>query len=102
MASVHIPLFLDGKFTTPYRNQAHIDGSFLATLEDYHPEAGSSEGGGNVLVLDWQQDPFLKDRKLGDFVKALSPDGIWNLLEQGRSYAATMEKRGDFSALSSL
>ena len=97
---MHIPLFLDGKFTTPFRNQAHIDGSFLATLEDYHNN--SSEDRTDVLVLDWQRDPFFKERKFGDFMRALSPQGIWDLLEHGRSYAATMEKRGDFSALTFL
>ena len=101
MASVHIPLFLDGKWTTLYRDEAHIDGSFLATLSDYHPMAALSlkDEGKNVLVLDWQKDPFFDNRKLGDFVKALSPEGIWDLLEQGRKYAASMEKNGDFSQL---
>ena len=102
MASVHIPLFLDGKWTTLYRNEAHIDGSFLASLSDYHPMASLplKAGRKNVLVLDWQQDPVFEDRKFGDFVKALSPEGIWDLMEQGRKHAAIMEKHGDFSQLS--
>jgi len=90
MASVHIPLFLNGKFTTDFRKGAHIDGSFLSKPEDYN------SGGDRSLILDWQADPFLRDRNLGDAVKALSEDGIWDLVDRGRKYAVKMEKDGDF------
>ena len=92
MASVHIPLFLNGKITTDFRNAPHIDGSFLTKPEDYHI-------GDKSLILDWQTDPYLRDRNLGDAVKALSEDGIWDLVERGRKYAVQMEKNGDFDSI---
>ena len=92
MASVHIPLFLNGKLTTKFRNAPHIDGSFMANLSDYHLSEDS-------VVLNWQADPFLSDRTLGDAVNALSEEGIWDLLEKGRTFAVGMEKRGDFAFL---
>lgn len=93
MASVHIPLFLDGKFTRNFRDVPHIDGSFLTHLGDYHKNDYS-------LVLDWKEDPFLSDRTLGDAVKALNEQGIWDLLEKGRKHAQVMESNGKFEMFS--
>lgn len=99
MASVHIPLFLNGKLVTDFRSKPHIDGSFIAKPEDFHPIIKEEN---NVISLNWKEDPILSDRKLGDAVAALSKEGIWDLLEQGRSYAVKMEKRGDFDSLTKL
>lgn len=95
MASVHIPFFLDGKLTTDYRSKPHIDGSFLSKPEDYH----NNNNNNNIITLDWTEDPILNDRTLADAVTALSKDGIWDLLERGRTYASFMEERGDFDSL---
>ena len=38
--------------------------------------------------------------KFGDFVKLVSKEGIWGMLDQGKAYAANvMEPRGDFRDL---
>lgn len=92
MASVHIPLFLNGKLTTNFRDGPHIDGSFLSKWSDYHLCDDS-------VILDWSADPFLSDRTLGDAVSALSEEGIWDLLERGRTHAVKMEKNGSFAFL---
>lgn len=92
LASVHIPLFLNGKLTTDFRQQPHIDGSFLAKLSDYEMNEKS-------VVIDWQADPLLRDKSLGDAVSALSEEGIWDLLESGRKYAVNMERDGCFECL---
>lgn len=109
MASVHIPLFLNGKVVTDFRSKPHIDGSFIAKPEDFHSsmnqEGKSRCNSGekvNLISLDWKKDPALRDRKLGDAVNALSKEGIWDLLEQGRSHAVKMDKRGDFDSLMRL
>jgi len=98
MASIHIPWFLDGKLTTRYRDAEHIDGSFLSKATDYVTEVRPK----NVVRLDWTKDPAMSDKKLGDFVEALSKEGIWDLVERGKSYAALMEERGDFESLPRL
>jgi hypothetical protein len=41
-------------------------------------------------------------RKGLDFVEALSPEGIYGLLEQGKKYAKEMESRGKFNRLKKL
>ncbi len=107
MASVHIPLFLDGKLTTDFRSRSVIDGSFRAKPEDYHRLLKNDDRGQNLklgnsdnaIFFDWTKDPILSDRTLSDAVSVISKEGIWDLLERGRSYAAMMEKRGDFRLL---
>ena len=101
MASVHIPLFLDGKLTSNFQSKPYIDGSFLTKPDDYHKLLidGGSNNKNNVLFLDWKQDPILSDRTLGDAVSVISKEGVWDLFERGRSYAILMEKRGDFDSL---
>lgn len=98
MASVHLPWFLDGKLTTIFRDSAHIDGSFLARDYHYVPEE-SKEGQRAIVTLDWTEDEGMAT-EFGDFVKLVSKDGIWGMLEQGKSYAENvMEPRGDFKDL---
>lgn len=96
MASVHLPWFLDGKLTTSFRDSPHIDGSFLSEDKHYLPERKSSE----VLVLDYNQDPAYASTSMLDFVTALSPDSVFQLLEDGKNYAKQLEERGELVALS--
>mmetsp|Transcript_20130 Transcript_20130/g.24055 ORF Transcript_20130/g.24055 Transcript_20130/m.24055 type:complete len:316 (+) Transcript_20130:65-1012(+) len=108
MASVHIPWFLDSKLTATYRGDPYIDGSFLSKPIDYDkslPSSWSTDSSSSsiqtsaVVILDWTQDPVLANKSLGDAVSAISKDGIWTILEQGKKYAAIMEERGDFRGL---
>ena len=62
------------------------------------PDYGITDGDSNVITLDFMQDPTMDGRML-EFVKALSKDGIRELLESGRQYGKIMEKRGDFACL---
>jgi hypothetical protein len=113
MASVHLPWFLDGRWTTEFRGARHIDGSFLAGPGDYSPPAPAPSGGGPgdgsapaspppVLRLDWTEDEAMQTQA-GDFVKLVSKDGIRSILDRGRTYARdVMEGRGDFDALPRL
>lgn len=95
MASVHLPWFLDGKLTSEFRGSSHIDGSFLAKESDYFPDTHSEE---STLVLDFKRDPIMKD-KAGEFIKTVSKQTIWDILEQGRSHAKLMDERGDFDSI---
>ena len=106
MASVHIPLFLDGKLTANFRSKPVIDGSFRAEpkhynqmMTTYESGLGSNGSSNKIILLNWQEDPILSDRTLRDAVSVISKEGIWDLLERGRSHAILMEKRGDFDTL---
>ena len=91
MASVHIPWFLDGKLVANFRDKTVMDGSFLSRPEDY---AAAHDSQVTTLVLDYSQDPSLQQTNLLDAVTALSPDGIWGLLEQGRQFARQQDEQG--------
>lgn len=55
-----------------------------------------------VITLDWTEDPGMAT-EFGDFVKLVSKDGIYGMLNQGKAYAAeVLEKRGDFKDLPKL
>jgi len=119
MASVHIPLFMDGKFFAEFRGAKYIDGSFLAapgdlalpappstpplspaSLIDSKDGTASKEGGlfeCPVLVLpgvlvDHKLDPGLQG---GGFVKLQpGPELVRALMRQGAAFARASEFRG--------
>jgi len=93
MASVHLPWFLDSNLTTNFRGRACIDGSFLASPSDY-----VSDRNRHRLVLDFKRDPVMKD-KAGEFIKVVSPQAIWDILDRGKEYARVMERSGEFACL---
>ena len=90
MASVHIPWFLDGKLVANFRDKTVMDGSFLSRPEHY----AAHDSHATTLMLDYSQDPSLQQKNLLDAVTALSPDGIWGLLEQGRQFARRQDEEG--------
>ena len=100
---------MDGKLTSNFRSQPHIDGSFLSKDEDYIPDnninnsnfdSSSSSNNNNNIILDWTKDPYMSSKKNGmDFVEALSPEGIRGLMNQGKIYGKIMEDQGMFSSL---
>lgn len=103
MASIHLPWFLDGQWTADFRGRPHIDGSFLSQESDYSPDhEGGDAARSNTIVLDWSQDPALSAKGGLDIVEALSPEGIYGLLEQGKRYGQVMEDRGTFDRLKRL
>ena len=95
MASVHLPLFLDGQFTTKFRTQQCIDGSFLSKSDDYKPLDKTR----NTLFLSHALDEKYNTKSVFEFVGALRPDGIYEMLEDGKKYGKIIEERGAFSGI---
>jgi len=89
MASIHLPWFLDGKVTSNFRNRPYIDGSFLASSRDYPPLTVSK----TTFVVDFKRDPVYRSKSLLNAVQALSPDGIYHMIEDGKTYAALLEEQ---------
>jgi len=100
MASVHLPWFLDGNLTYNYRGKPHIDGSFLAQPSDYLPDkySNNNKEQSNELILGFRRDPVMKDRA-SEFIKLVSKQTIWDIVEQGEKHARIMEGRGEFDLL---
>ena len=82
LASIHIPLFLDGKATYKSRGgQRCIDGSVFARrgIVDVAP--------GRSLLIDHNDDPRIgHNRKLGDFVALTSKAGLDNMVAMGQEW----------------
>ncbi|KAL7549539.1 hypothetical protein ACHAWF_012805 [Thalassiosira exigua] len=96
MASVHLPWFLDGNLTKDFRGAPHIDGSFLAKQSDYFCDVEHAER--PRLVLDFKRDPVMRGRA-SEFVKVVSEQTIWDILEQGKKHARIMDREGEFDLL---
>jgi Patatin-like phospholipase len=106
MASIHLPWFLDSKMTATFRGQSVIDGSFLATAEDYahhHDRAGRvEESSNNNIVMDFKMDPLYRDQNLLSFIETVDPSKIRQMLEDGKCYAQRLEEQGYFTPLTKL
>mmetsp|Transcript_24260 Transcript_24260/g.67275 ORF Transcript_24260/g.67275 Transcript_24260/m.67275 type:complete len:284 (-) Transcript_24260:1712-2563(-) len=89
MASVHIPWFLDGQLTTRFRGNRYIDGSFWADRQLYMPR---DRHDAPTIIVDHSNDPVLRDCSPIDAVSLAAPEGIWGLIEQGKSYARYMDE----------
>ena len=94
---MHQPWFLDGNLTSSFRGTPCIDGSFLARPSDYFDEKLYYSKEPN-LIIDFKSDPVMKDRAL-EFIKVVSKQTIWDILEQGKKHTKIMDKKGDFDIL---
>jgi len=117
MASVHLPWFLDGKPVTTFRNRPCIDGSFLANQRHYdlrpvpsqtqppHQQTQQNRSPHSqpvIIKFDYEEDPAYRDRGLLEFVDAVSPDGIWKMIRDGKRFAQYLEDQGRFEAIPKL
>ena len=92
MASIHIPLFLDKQFSRPFRGARYVDGSFQSKTSDY------TDGSGDAVTLEYAGDELLSS-SAGGFVKLVSKEGVWRMMEYGRAYAKKLEGEGHFRRL---
>mmetsp|Transcript_6044 Transcript_6044/g.6183 ORF Transcript_6044/g.6183 Transcript_6044/m.6183 type:complete len:275 (-) Transcript_6044:380-1204(-) len=98
MASVHIPLFMDGKLTATYREEPYVDGSFWSyaarrVFDEPVPPAMHAQGllstdipMDEVLVVDYTRDLIFRNQVKGSFVTLLSPDGVRSMMDSGYQY----------------
>ena len=97
MASVHLPWFLNGQFARKFRNRRHIDGSFLAKPSDFR--SNQHQHNAQEITVHHSRDPIYQNRKMFDFVNALSPSGIYDMLEDGKRYAKSLHEAGLFEGI---
>ncbi len=50
----------------------------------------------------FHKDPAMANLSILDFVKSISPDAIFELIEKGKLYAKTMDDSGKFKYLVKL
>ena len=101
LASVHVPLFLDRKWTATFRGKRYIDGSIScaegATLLRL-PDAPAS------LTLRAGDDARMRERYSAptDFLKLASPDGVRQMVEWGSAHVDELDAAGGLEALEHL
>lgn len=104
LASAHVPLFLDGRFTRPLRGRLCVDGSAMgprsAVALGRRWSAGGGGGGGaaattaaaagaapaSVFLVDHNDDARVV-RTRGDWLRLTTREGLSTMFDLGRSYA---------------
>lgn len=98
MASVHIPLFMDGRIWTLYRNRRSIDGSIFASRERMNLGRETP-----TLYLDYSEDEVMKLQRLRFLSLGKGPDATWQWIEemmcQGGEYVNNMKSDGSLDFL---
>lgn len=103
MASIHVPLFLDGKPWTRYRGEIVLDGSFwwFITRDFNHktcplPPHICQE---DLFVVDWRKDmphrqKLKKEILGGPAFRALKPNFVYEMVEAGYLYMRNQHNLG--------
>lgn len=103
MASIHVPVFLDGKPWTRYRDEIVLDGSFWWFItRDFNqktcplPAHISRE---DLYVVDWREDmphreKLKKEILGGPAFRALKPNFVYEMVEAGYLYMRNQHNQG--------
>lgn len=103
MASIHVPLFLDGKPWTRYRGEMVLDGSFWwFVTRDFNqktcplPDYVSRQ---DLFVVDWREDTphrekLKKEILGGPAFRALKPNFVYEMVEAGYLYMKKQHNEG--------
>ena len=97
MASVHVPLFLDGKLTTEFRGKQCVDGSLsfpgLRPVEYALPARFS---GLPVLKVSPYKDPRMRAQYRGasDFLRLSGEPALREMMRWGETFVDKMEDEG--------
>lgn len=95
MASVHIPLFMNGKVTTTYKEEKYMDGSFwsmVANIKGPWP-VDQIDKRRDVLHIDYNHDKdFISENGSTAITKAISPDDVHEMMKRGYEY---MQKQAE-------
>jgi hypothetical protein len=106
MASVHIPLFMNGRFWSKYQNHRYIDGSFWSFISK-QPEPLPSQFtsfSNDILDIKYQHDEAfltsLKNRQ--NIVELIKPDGLYQMMDYGYEYMKQQSRVGKLNSLPKL
>lgn len=102
MASVHIPLFLDGHWTSSFRGAPCIDGSFAWAGEtpEYRLPAPRFASLPTVRVSP-MRDPRMRKHygRASDFLRLGGEDAVREMMGWGEAFVDVMEERGQLELL---
>mmetsp|Transcript_9958 Transcript_9958/g.16675 ORF Transcript_9958/g.16675 Transcript_9958/m.16675 type:complete len:312 (-) Transcript_9958:1182-2117(-) len=97
MASIHIPLFMNGKPWTSFRGKKYIDGSMWSWIADvkgpfpYEPVDLERD----IFYIDYTHDKdFVQSLEDSSIVKLINPDGLYNMMDAGYNYMRCRDMQG--------
>eukprot|EP01039_Chlorochromonas_danica_P001659 gene1659-1812_t len=100
MASVHIPIFMDGKIWSTFKGKKYIDGSFWSFVTRRKIPVPKHLRHVPVLDIDYLDDTvFLSSLKSRNFVKLIKPDGLFEMMDYGYQYMEQQDRTGRLSSL---
>jgi len=101
-ASIHIPLFLNGRLTARFRGQRCVDSYLIAPrdLVDTRKAARRAGEPGLSLLIDHNDDPSVAARRrAGDLLALVSRDGLDGMVTQGTKFMEGELASGRLDAL---
>lgn len=100
LASAHVPLFLDGRWTTQFRGMRCVDGS-LSLRRSSGERRVVLPNGARVVRLDPKTDQRMREkyRRREDFLRLTSRGGVEEMMGWGEAYVNLMASRGDLKLL---
>lgn len=102
-ASIHIPLFLDGRLTARFRGQRCVDSYLIAPRDLVDTRKAARLAGaepGLSLLIDHNDDPTVAARRrAGDLLALVSRDGLDGMVAQGRAFMEGELASGRLDAL---
>eukprot|EP01038_Epipyxis_sp_PR26KG_P003970 gene3970-5690_t len=101
LASSHIPLFMDGKFYSVYKDEKYVDGEFWSFVSNGAyttpaPAILNNFSEQDVLHIDFKKDELFM-KSLGNdksIVKLITPDGLFEMMDYGYTYMNKLHKTG--------
>ncbi|CAM9904100.1 unnamed protein product [Discosporangium mesarthrocarpum] len=95
MASVHIPYFMNKRFSARFRGRRYLDGSFRASREAL--SLGSHRP---TVYLDYSEDEAMAKRG-GDFLSLTNREGLLYMRKRGYDHVQRMGDEGKLHCLNS-
>lgn len=97
MASIHIPMFMDGRISTSYQGKQYIDGSFwsqIAKVQGPFPTKNLNKKL-DVFHVDYKNDrTFTKVWGRTPITKLISPADVYTMMERGYKYMEALDRKG--------
>lgn len=97
MASIHIPIFMNGKLWTSYQGKMYIDGSFwslLANIKGPWPDGQYIDKHVDVLNVDYKLDSEFRSSQKLSIVTMIKPDDMYDMMRSGYNFMEKQDKSG--------
>ncbi|CAM9280904.1 unnamed protein product [Choristocarpus tenellus] len=96
MASVHIPYFMNRRFSARFRGLRYVDGSFRASREDL--SLGPQRP---TVYVDHSEDEVMS-KQSGKFLSLTNRDGLLYMQDRGYGHVQKMFVEGQLTCLASV